>query len=121
MTLAGSGYLLWLSWRLARAGDPVAGEATQKVPGFWSGMVIQGLNPKAWVAVLSALTTFVLPLPEPGSALGTFAVLFACVCWLSLALWAYGGARIGKRSFNRIMAALLVVSVLWMLWSVASA
>ncbi|WP_167376089.1 LysE family translocator [Methylobacterium tarhaniae] len=124
MTLAGGGYLLWLAWRLARAGEPVRGEAAASVPGFWSGFVIQGLNPKAWIAAVSALTTFVLPLPDPGKALVVFAALFTGICWLSLAAWACGGAGIGLRSFagfNRAMAALLVASVAWMLWSVASA
>lgn len=120
MLLAGSAYLLWLAWQLLRAGDPDDGDELARPPGFWSGVSVQGLNPKAWIAAPSALTTFVLPLPEPDLALIAFAALFTIVCWLCLAAWAWGGAWIGQRSFksfNRAMAALLFLSVLWMLWS----
>ena len=51
-----------------------------------------------------------------------FALLFGAICWLSLAAWAWGGARIGQRQmrlFNRAMAVVLALSVLWMLGQAA--
>ena len=118
MTLAGSAWLLWLAWGLARGGaGPEAGGMTTP-PGFWSGVAVQGLNPKAWAVVISALSTFVLPLDDRRTGLAVFAALFTILCWLSLAAWVWGAARLAllaPRSFNRAMAILLALSVVWML------
>ncbi|NPD17143.1 LysE family translocator [Xinfangfangia sp. D13-10-4-6] len=118
MTVIGSIYLLWMAWGLARDDGMVERQGLDHTPGFWSGALVQGLNPKAWLAVFSSLSTFVLPLANRGTGLIVFAVLFGAICWLSLALWAWGGARVGQRRmrlFNRLMALALAVSVAWML------
>jgi threonine/homoserine/homoserine lactone efflux protein len=119
MTLAGSAYLLWLAWKIARSGplESASPEAAD-LPGFWSGAAVQGLNPKAWLAVLSAISTFILPLTEKGTGLAVFCGLYFVICWLSLTLWAYAGAMLARRfarRFNIAMAALLAASVLLML------
>lgn len=118
MTLAGSAWLLWLAWRLARSGEGAGAETATTPPGFWAGVAVQGLNPKAWLVVISSLSTFVLPLADRLAGLAVFSAIFAAVCWLSLAAWAWGGARLGRlapRGFNRAMALLLALSVAWML------
>ncbi|KQU86404.1 hypothetical protein ASD00_31445 [Ensifer sp. Root31] len=82
------------------------------------GALVQGLNPKAWLAVFCSLSAFVLPLADRAMGLVVFAALFGAICWLSLALWAWGGARIGQgrmRLFNRLMALALALSVAWLL------
>lgn len=118
MTLIGSTYLLWMAWGLLRDDGAIGGHDSPQIPGFWSGVMVQGLNPKAWLAVLSSLSTFVLPLQDRVVGLAVFAALFGAICWASLALWAWGGARIGgkrMRLFNRLMALVLALSVAWML------
>lgn len=118
MTLAGSAYLLWMAWGLLRGGGGNPADSAPGIPGFWSGVVVQGLNPKAWLAVFSSLSTFVLPLEDRTTGMAVFTILFGAICWLSLAAWAWGGARIGQsqmRLFNRVMALILAVSVAWML------
>ena len=118
MTLIGSTYLLWLAWELARDEGTVQPQDLNSAPGFWSGAVVQGLNPKAWVAAFSSLSAFVLPLADRVTGLIVFAALFGTIGWLSLALWAWGGARIGRtrtRLFSRLMALVLALSIAWML------
>lgn len=118
MTLIGSAYLLWMAWGLIRDAGLIGRPERIHMPGFWSGVVIQCLNPKAWLAVFASLSTFVLPLHDQQQALVVFAALFGLICWLSLAAWAWGGARIPQSKlqvFNRAMALLLILSVLWML------
>lgn len=118
MTLIGAAYLLWMAWGLARDDGRIDGRVSPLIPGFWSGVVVQGLNPKAWLAVFSSLSTFVLPLQDRATGMAVFALLFGAICWLSLAAWAWGGARIGQgrmREFNRAMALVLALSVAWML------
>lgn len=119
MALAGSAYLLWLAWKIARSG-PLTSLSPDgaDLPGFWAGVAVQGLNPKAWLAILSAIGTFILPLEQKGTGLAVFCGLYFVICWLSLALWAYAGAVLARRfarRFNLAMAALLAASVLWML------
>lgn len=68
--------------------------------------------------MFSSLSTFVLPLADRETGLIVFAALFGAICWLSLALWAWGGTRVGQsrmRLFNRLMALALAGSVVWML------
>lgn len=118
MLLIGSTYLLWMAWQLARDDGRIELTDTQCIPGFWSGVLVQGLNPKAWLTVVSSLSTFVLPLADRGTGMIAFAILFGLICWMSLTAWAWGGARIAKRQmrrFNRLMALALALSVVWML------
>lgn len=118
MTWIGAAYLLWMAWGLLRDDGRLSEDNRGQVPGFWAGAMVQGLNPKAWLAVISSLSTFVLPLEDRRMGMMVFALLFGAICWLSLAAWAWGGARIGQRQmrlFNRAMAVVLALSVLWML------
>jgi len=93
MTLIGSAYLLWMAWGLARSDGVIKAGEHRSIPGFWSGAMVQGLNPKAWLVVLSALSTFILPLSDPRGGLMAFVVLSGLICWPSLALWAWGGRK----------------------------
>jgi threonine/homoserine/homoserine lactone efflux protein len=118
MTLLGAAYLLWMAWGLLRSDGAFEAPDGHAVPGFWSGVMVQGLNPKAWLVVLSALSTFILPLRDTRGGLLAFVVLSGLICWPSLALWAWGGARIPQkriRLFNRAMALALLISVGWIM------
>lgn len=117
MIVIGSAYLVWMAVGLAFDDGVTDRPDFLHVPGFWSGALVQGLNPKAWLAVVSSLSAFVLPLADRATGLAVFAALFGLICWMSLALWAWGGSRITPdrmRLFNRAMALALVVSVAWM-------
>ncbi|MDR6707431.1 MULTISPECIES: LysE family translocator [unclassified Novosphingobium] len=119
MTLLGSAYLLWMAWGLARSDGAIGAARARSIPGFWSGVMVQGLNPKAWLVVLSALSTFILPLRDPRGGLMAFVILSGVICWPSLALWAWGGSRVPQgsmRLFNRTMALALLISVGYILW-----
>lgn len=118
MTLVGAAYLLWMAWGLVHDSGELDRSDNRHIPGFRDGAMVQGLNPKAWLAVFSSLSTFVLPLDDRATGMAVFAAMFGAICWLSLAAWAWGGARIGQkqmRTFNRIMALALALSVAWML------
>jgi threonine/homoserine/homoserine lactone efflux protein len=120
MTWIGSAYLLWMAWGLVRSDGAIRTGEQRSIPGFWSGAMVQGLNPKAWLVVLSALSTFILPLRDQRAGLLAFVVLSGAICWPSLALWAWGGARIPAgwmRGFNRTMALALLLSVGWIVWT----
>ena len=51
-------YIIWLAWRVANmrlsSSDP-----SVDAPGFWSGLLVHPLNPKAWAMILVGFTNFV--------------------------------------------------------------
>ena len=118
---AGCGYLLWLAWRQARAGEPGQGQRTQPL-GFVGAALFQWVNPKAW---MMGVNTAILFLPS-GSGWWTAASL-ALVCIAvnlpCVAVWAVAGDRLrhrlhdplALRTFNLSMAALLAGTALWIL------
>lgn len=118
---AGCGYLLWLAWRQARAGEPGQGQRTQPLC-FVGAALFQWVNPKAW---MMGVNTAILFLPS-GSGWWTAASL-ALVCIAvnlpCVAVWAVAGDRLrhrlhdplALRAFNLSMAALLAGTALWIL------
>lgn len=118
---AGCGYLFWLAWRQARAGEPGQGQRVQPL-GFIGAALFQWVNPKAW---MMGVNTAILFLPS-GSGWWTAASL-ALVCIAvnlpCVAVWAVAGDRLrdrlhdplALRVFNLSMAALLAGTALWIL------
>lgn len=121
LTLAGSVYMLWLAWRIAAArGDLNLDGERAHCPGFKAGAITQGVNPKAWIVSLSAISVYVGPHADYLSRLAAFAALFFVICAASLFAWAIVGFRIARVTgnisvFNKAMAGLLAISVLMML------
>lgn len=137
--LAGALYLLYLAWRIATAPtQALADEAHEAHPaappqgpaarqawaqGLVQGAVTQGLNPKAWLVALSGVGLFVPSGPEGAPRLQLFCAISLLVCWLSVSAWAALGMWIRRwlarpayqRCFNRLLAALLVLTVYGML------
>jgi threonine/homoserine/homoserine lactone efflux protein len=124
LKIAGAGYLVFLASRVARARSPEAAPTRARPVGFVEAWLFTWANPKAWVAVLGALAAFT----TVGGALLAEVLLIAAVlaifCALSCVVWAAFGTLIGRRlaterarrSFNRAMAALLVVSIVPVFW-----
>ena len=51
-------YIIWLAWRVANM-RLSSGEPSVDAPGFWSGLLVHPLNPKAWAMILVGFTNFV--------------------------------------------------------------
>ena len=51
-------YIIWLAWRVANM-RLSSGEPSLEAPGFWSGLLVHPLNPKAWAMILVGFTNFV--------------------------------------------------------------
>jgi threonine/homoserine/homoserine lactone efflux protein len=115
----GAGYLLYLAWRISRAGASAPGSARASPIGFIEATFFQWINPKGWVTAVGALAAFA---SSAGGMLQTIviAAVLASACFLSVVLWAGFGAAIARflhhptarRSFNRLMAGLLAVSLI---------
>lgn len=117
---SGVAFLLYLSLRLALADGRLQRDAILEPPGFLHGVLMQWLNPKAWLAIVAGVGAYTGGhLPQ---AL-VFALIYAPICWLSLATWLCTGAAL-KRSVkrperlvvvNRILAALLAASCIYLI------
>lgn len=118
----GVGYLLWLAYKIGMARS--LGEADQarlKVT-FTQGVMLQFLNIKAWMLALALVAGWVAGRPD---ATSRFVLMFPILLVYAFAsnlayaamgsllrVWLQQGSRLAW--FNRIMAAVLVVTAVWM-------
>ena len=125
--LAGVAYLLYLASKIARSRQLSQLDAARLSVTFWQGAALQFVNIKAWMLALSIVSGWIAGRADPALR---FAVVlpvmlaFAFASNLTYALagsllrdWLAGPAGSGQRllRFNRAMAAVLVVTAIWML------
>ena len=112
-------YIIWLAWRVANM-RLSSGEPSVDAPGFWSGLLVHPLNPKAWAMILVGFTNFV------ESATTTFyATLYIAASLLIIQIichpiWTLFGDRIAKfiigKKYERVfMWFLALVTVIFVL------
>ena len=119
---AGAAYLLVLAWRIARSGVIAPGAAKPRPLTVLQAAAFQWVNPKAWVMVIGAVTTYA---PRENFLRNVLAIaaVMAVVNAPSISLWAGGGSALRRflaaprrvQAFNVGMAALLVLSLYPML------
>ena len=124
MNWCGAAFLLWLAWKIARAGS--AGEPTATRPvGFFGATFFQWVNPKGWLVAVGAASTYLQPdtssqvLQALVMALLFFTVAFPSgLAWLVLGASMQGLLRNERhtRVFNIAMALALAASVVMILW-----
>jgi threonine/homoserine/homoserine lactone efflux protein len=117
---AGAAFLLHMAWKLAADAGRMDSGAVPARPTLLQGAAMQWLSPKAWLAALAGMGTYA----SDGSAgaVWLFAAIYFVVCWLSVAAWAWAGSRLQAflhtphrvRTFNRTMAGMLVMSVVYL-------
>lgn len=116
----GVAFLLYMAWKLASDRGELA-SSTPAAPSMLAGATLQWLNPKAWLACVAGVGAYV---GEGETALlWQFTGIYFVICYLSIASWAWAGSVISQylgnphrvRVFNRVLAALLVASALYLL------
>ena len=125
--LTGAAYLVWLARRLATADELGQADARKLRVGFWQGAALQMVNIKAWMLALAIVSGWIAGYDN---ASWRFAVVLPVVLvfafgsnlayalvGLMLREWLTGpdGTRQRLRWFNRVMAAVLVLTAGWML------
>ena len=119
MKIASIAYLFWLAWQVATA-EGKAGSASERRPmGTAAAAAFQWINPKAWIMTLTAVTTYTTAHGDQRTQVLLLSLVFAVVGVASCSTWAAFGQVIrryltsgGRRTtFNRLMAALLVASI----------
>ncbi|MBX3653488.1 MAG: LysE family translocator [Ramlibacter sp.] len=126
--LFGVAYMLWLAWKLARAGQLSQVDTARLNVSFSQGVGLQFLNIKAWMLALTLTAGWVvnaagLPAPNPGERLAIICgvmMVFAFTSNFTYALvgsllrqWLAQGTRL--LWFNRVLALVLVATAFWML------
>ncbi|WP_394126551.1 LysE family translocator [Vibrio hepatarius] len=94
MKWLGAAYLLYMAWGIANS--TLDTNTTVKKSGFASGVLVQILNPKSWVASLTVFAQFISPnesyLPQ--------AVIIICGMVITgvigMAIWAYFGTMLNQ-------------------------
>ena len=115
-------YICWLAWKVAnlRLGAP---EAQQAAPGFFAGLAVHPLNPKAWALISTGFTSYVAPGTPALAATLTIAGCLLAVQIVAHPLWCWGGERLAaaisghraERLLMVVLAGLTVASVLLVL------
>lgn len=124
----GIAYLVWLAWKLANTRAFAPASAPHLAVGFWQGVGLQFVNIKAWMLALAIVSGWIAGHADFQLRLAVVMpvmLAFAFVSNLSYALagsllreWLGGPNGSGRRlvGFNSIMAAVLVVTAIWMLF-----
>lgn len=120
LRIAGALYLLYLAWRIARAGDPGAAESARRPLSFLEAALFQWVNPKAWTLALGVVVAFTAPGGSAALQLAVIVVVFSATNVFSLAAWCAFGMAIRRFlaspralcATNLAMAALLALSVI---------
>ena len=126
--LVGVAYLLWLASKIARSRQLSSADAARLNITFWQGAALQFVNIKAWMLALAIVSGWVAGRADPGQRMAVVVpvmLAFAFASNLTYALagsllrdWLTGPEGSGCRlvMFNRTMAAVLVVTAIWMLF-----
>ena len=117
-------YIIWLAWRVANM-RLSSGEPSVDAPGFWSGLLVHPLNPKAWAMILVGFTNFV-----ESDTTTFYATLYIAASLLIIQIichpiWTLFGDRIAKfiigkkyeRVFMWFLALITVIFVLMALFA----
>lgn len=116
-------YVLWLAWKIAHSSAPSSGKTGAKPFTFWQAAAFQWVNPKAIAMAITAASVYAADGGLP--AVLTVALVFAAVNLPSVALWCATGEGlrlalqnpVRLRAFNWTMAALLIASMIPVLWA----
>ena len=112
-------YIIWLAWRVANM-RLSSGKPSVDAPGFWSGLLVHPLNPKAWAMILVGFTNFV-----ESDTTTFYATLYIAASLLIIQIichpiWTLFGDRIAKfiigKKYERVfMWFLALVTVIFVL------
>jgi threonine/homoserine/homoserine lactone efflux protein len=118
---AGVAFLLYMACKLALDDGHLGADKLSRGPSFAYGAALQWLNPKAWLASLAGMGAYAAE--GDGALVWQFTAIYFVICYVSIAGWAYAGTFLRKylqapkrvRLFNRVLAALLTASALYLL------
>jgi len=121
LAVAGSLFIMYMGYLVASS-KPELNLEKQNRPSFLQGVLLQWLNPKAWMACVAGVSLF--SSPNSNTLFLTFSLIYFLVCYLSLFSWSVLGDKVTIilsnefriNLFNRIMGVLLVATACFLLY-----
>jgi threonine/homoserine/homoserine lactone efflux protein len=116
--ILGSAYMLYLAYKvLTSHNKPKTGGSAQPI-GFYKAILLQWVNPKAWLMGVSAIAMFTIT-HNPFTNAIALSLIFLLTCLPCVGAWLLFGAALQKilkeehhrRWFNIAMAACLAASI----------
>ena len=112
---AGALYMLYIAWHMAKSGwEDDKEETTSFEPGIKTGIMLQLLNGKSWVAAMSLYSVYVIPHSTAFLHIFLAAFIFSALAGVASVLWAGMGIAIKnlmskhKKIFGIVMSLGLV-------------
>ncbi|EUJ28586.1 Cysteine/O-acetylserine efflux protein [Listeria grayi] len=122
LKLVGFLYLLYLAYQMMFTAHK-SKQTTEKHPTFLQGYILQFLNPKTILYVVTAMGTYVIPHTVHYLALILWVAVIALLGFLASYTWAFLGCKICRflvkheHAFNLIMSIILVILAVEILFS----
>jgi threonine/homoserine/homoserine lactone efflux protein len=118
MRFAGAAYMLFLAWKTFKSTDGVGEAGGAK--GFWSGFLLQFVNPKIYVYGFVSMEAYVLPhFAGNPPVLAAFAVVLSMIGFTFTLCWAGFGAAF-RLIFSKYAKVTNVVMALLLVYCAAS-
>lgn len=116
---SGSIFITYMGFKMITAKGKLVSTKTQQ-PTFMQGAFLQWLNPKAWMACIAGVSAF--NVAHSFHHLILFVFIYFCICYSSIALWAFAGDRIknwlnsqkNMKLFNVSMGITLIVIAIFL-------
>lgn len=102
----GSVYMLYLAFNVSKA-DVKLDDPKKKIktPSFYQGMMLQIINPKAWLVSMSGLAIY-LAAEQYLMNLLLYVLIFFIVCFFAVFFWVYLGDLVAKKVNESYLSAL---------------
>lgn len=113
MQAAGAVYMLYLAWKIWKSDSDFETER-EKTAGFFSGIILQFMNPKIYIYAITAMSLYILPAFDSTVAIIGFTLILTLIGASGSFVWALFGSVFckffseHKKAVNLIMALLLV-------------
>lgn len=118
MLIAGAAYMLYLAWEIFRDSGEIQEDHSRE--GFWSGVLLQFINPKLYLYAILSMEAYILPVyhgqPLP---LLAFALLLAFIGFAFTLCWSAFGA-LCRQCFSRHTRVVNTVMALLLVWCAIS-
>src|SRR5271165_5801423 len=117
-------YMVYLAWRIAAASAMDEAHRTSKPLSFIQGAAVQWVNGKGWVVALSVATTYTVVDRTLPLQIAVLAAICLVITMASVCCWTLFGSLlrnflqtdVKRRWFNYSMAALLIASIIPVIW-----
>lgn len=122
MTIIGVAYMLYLAVKIITSNMNDDDDSEDTHNRFFTGVLLQFVNPKAILYAITVISTFVLPYHTSNSSLLFYTVILAVIGFMGTFSWSVFGSVFKRwlakysRPFNVMMALLLVYSAISILW-----